>query len=210
MFILKQFLKELILPPAVWMILLALVLIFWKKRWARKALLGTLVLIFLLHSGRVQQYVRYGLESRYVPLIDPHPAEPYDAIVVLTGGLVSAGGLIPFPTISETMFRRLDEAWRLYRIAPKPIIVSGGHVDPFTPPRDENKIACDYLVLWGVPARHVIPEPIAAPGDFTVGNNPFSPLHLFPSEETAGRMSAALHEYLGLINYRWRALSYTP
>lgn len=255
MFVLKQFLKRLILPPTPWILLLALVLIFWNRRWARKVLLATLAVVVLLHSGPVHHLARYSLESRYAPLIDPSRSGSYDAIVVLTGGLVPAGGLIPLPTISESMFRRLDEAWRLYRILPKPIIVSGGHVDPFTPPRDENKIPRDYLLLWGVPAEHVIseansrdtfesaievkkilnrkgwkryllvtsavhmprsmlafqavvPEPIPAPGDFTIDENPFSPLRLFPSENAAGEMSATLHEYIGLINYRWRALYY--
>ena len=56
------------------------------------------------------------------------------------------------------MFRRLDEAWRLYHIRPKPIVVSGGHVNPFTPPKDENRIARDYLIRWGVPKSEVLGE----------------------------------------------------
>lgn len=255
MFTLKQFIKGLILPPMPWILLLALVVVFWNRRSARRVLLLTLILIILLHSGPMVRFARAPLESRYPPLIDPHSAEPYEAIVVLTGGLIPANGLIRFPTISESMFRRLDEAWRLYRLSPKPIIVSGGHVDPFTPAKNENKIACDYLVLWGVPPQHVVPEPdsrdtfesaievkkilkergwkryllvtsavhmprsmlafrtvspdpIAAPGDFTLGEGPFSPLSLLPNEEAAGNMSATLHEYIGLVNYLWRARSY--
>ncbi len=254
MFTLKQFIKGLILPPTPWILLLLLVLIYWNKRWARKMLLVTLVLAVVLHSGPVLHAVRYPLESRYAALVDPHNSEPYEAIVVLTGGLTPAEGLIAFPTISESMFRRLDEAWRLYRIMPRPIIVSGGHVDPFSPPKDENRIACDYLRRWGVAPEDVIgepesrdtfesamqvrkiledrgwkryllvtsavhmprsmfvfqrvcPEPIPAPGDFTIGEGRFSPLSLFPSEEAAGKIVATLHEYVGLINYRWRAWS---
>ncbi len=56
------------------------------------------------------------------------------------------------------MFRRLDEAWRLYRIQRKPIIVSGGHVNPFTPDKNENQIACDYLIRWGVPKATCLGE----------------------------------------------------
>jgi hypothetical protein len=56
------------------------------------------------------------------------------------------------------MFRRLEEAWRLYRIQPKPIVISGGHVNPFTPDQDENKIARDYLIGWGVPTLDVLGE----------------------------------------------------
>ncbi|MGH7930544.1 MAG: YdcF family protein, partial [Candidatus Binatia bacterium] len=102
--------------------------------------------------------LRYPLESRYAPLVNPKDAGPYDAIVVLTSAAIPAGGLAPFPTVDEHMFRRLDETWRLYRIQPKPIVVSGGHVNPFTPARDENKIARDYLIRWGVPQHHVLGE----------------------------------------------------
>ena len=53
--------------------------------------------------------------------------------------MIPAEGLIPFPSIDESMFRRLEETWRLYRIRPTPIVVSGGHVNPFTPAKDENR-----------------------------------------------------------------------
>jgi uncharacterized SAM-binding protein YcdF (DUF218 family) len=159
--------------------------------------------------------------------------------------------LIPFPSIDEAMFRRLDEAWRLYRMQPKPIIVTGGHVDPFTPAKDENKIAREFLIRWGVPERDVIgeeksrdtfenaletrkvlqkrgwkryllvtsalhmprsmlvfssrvPEPIPAPGDFSVGEIELTPFAFLPSEGAAPRIYAAIHEYVGWANYYWR------
>ena len=158
MFVLKQFLKELILPPMPWLLLLLAVLIFWRRSWARKLLLFTVLVTAALHSGPVNYALRYPLESRYPPILDPRGAEPYDAIVVLTSSMTPAEGLIPFPILDEYMFRRLDEAWRLYRIQPKPIVVSGGHVNPFTPPMNENQIARDYLILWGVPKADVIAE----------------------------------------------------
>jgi uncharacterized SAM-binding protein YcdF (DUF218 family) len=146
------------------------------------------------------------------------------------------------------MFHRLDEAWRLYKIQPKPIIVSGGHVNPFTPDHDENKIACDYLIRWGVPRHHVFgeaksrdtfesavetgklleqkgwkryllvtsalhmprsmlafsseaPEPIPAPGDFTLREWQLSPLDFAPTASAARAIASTLHEYIGLANY---------
>jgi len=158
MFILKHFLKHLILPPVPWILLLLAVLIFWRRRWARKLLLATFCLIVALHSEIISDALRYPLEANYPPLTEPNKVEPYDAIVVLTGGMIPASGLIPFPTVDGPMFRRLDEAWRLYRIQPKPIIVSGGHVNPFTPAENENQIARDYLIRWGVPKDHVLAE----------------------------------------------------
>ena len=257
MFVLKQFLKALLLPPMPWLLMLLAVLIYWHRQWTRKLLLITFLLILALHSGSVNYALRYPLESRHPPLLDPRKAGPYDAIIVLTGGIVPASGLLPFPTIQESMFRRLEEAWRLYRIQPKPIIVSGGHVNPFTPDKNENKIARDYLIRWGVPAANVIgegqsrdtfesavevakllkkkgwkryllvtsaihmprsllvfsalaPEPVAAPGDFSLSEFELTPLDLFPNEQVAPRIFLAIHEYLGLANYYWRLRKATP
>jgi uncharacterized SAM-binding protein YcdF (DUF218 family) len=251
MFVLKQFLKVLLLPPTLWLLMLLAVLIFWHRRWARKLLLVTFLLILGLHSGPLNYGLRYPLETRYPPLLDPKLAGSYDAIVVLTSGMIPAGGLIPFPSLDEFMFRRLDEAWRLYRIQPKPIIVSGGHVNPFTPDRNENKIARDYLIGWGVPAADVTgearsrdtfesavevqkilnqrgykryllvtsafhmprsmlafaalaPEPIPAPGDFSLGRYALTPIAFFPNESAARLLFFTLHEYIGLANYHWR------
>ncbi len=211
----------------------------------------TFCLIVALHSGFVGYALRYPLESRYPPVIEPARAEPYDAIVVLTAGSLPATGLIPFPSVDGEMFRRLDEAWRLYRLRPKPIIVSGGHVNPFTPSRNENQIARDYLTLWGVPKRDVLaedksrdtfesaievekilrkrgwkryllvtsavhmprsmvaftakaPEPLPAPGDFSLGEVKLTPLDLLPNESASKGIAASLHEYVGLANYYWR------
>jgi uncharacterized SAM-binding protein YcdF (DUF218 family) len=251
MFVLKQFLKALLLPPTLWLFMLLAVLIFWRRNWARKLLLFTFLLIFALHSGLVNYGLRYPLESRYAPVLNPKTADPYDAIVVLTSSIVPAEGLIPFPSIDEYMFRRLDEAWRLYRMQPKPIIVSGGHVNPFTRDKNENKIARDFLIRWGVPASDVIgedksrdtfesavevqkllkqkgykryllvtsavhmprsmlvfaalaPEPIPAPGDFSIRKLDLSPFDFFPNESAARQLFVTFHEYIGLANYHWR------
>jgi len=251
MFVLKQFLKALFLPPAPWLILLLAVVIFWRRTWARKLLFLTVLLIFALHSGPINYILRYPLELRYPALIDPKMAGAYDAIVVLTAGSIPAEGLIPFPSVDEQMFRRLDEAWRLYKLRPKPILVSGGHVNPFTPSKNENRIAREFLIRWGVPkndvigeensrdtfenavetqkilARHgwkryllvtsamhmprsmlvfsqLVPEPIPAPGDFSLGKFDLTPIDLFPSEDAAEELFATINEYVGWLNYYWR------
>jgi uncharacterized SAM-binding protein YcdF (DUF218 family) len=251
MFIVKQFLKALLLPPAPWLLMLLVVLIFWHRRWARRLLFFTFLLIFILHYRPVNYILRFPLESRYPPLIDPTKASSYDAIVVLTSGIIPASGLIPFPMIDAAMIRRLDEAWRLYRIRPKPIVISGGHVNPFTPAKDENRIAREFLVRWGVPKSDVIgeeksrdtfesaletrkilkkhgwkryllvtsalhmprsmlvfnelvPEPIPAPGDYSIGDFELTPFDFFPGENAAHGMVGTIHEYIGMLNYYWR------
>ncbi|HEX7231061.1 MAG TPA: hypothetical protein VF452_11765, partial [Candidatus Binatia bacterium] len=80
MFVLKQFLKALLLPPLPWLMLLLLVLLFWRRTWARKLLLLTFLLIIALHSGPINYGLRYPLELRYSALIDPNMAGAYDAI----------------------------------------------------------------------------------------------------------------------------------
>jgi uncharacterized SAM-binding protein YcdF (DUF218 family) len=158
MFLLKQFLKPLILPPMPLFVLLLLCGIFWRKRWARGLFWTSLALLFLFHSPEFSEVLRHPLESRYPALMDPSTAEPYDAIVVLMAGVIPEGGLVPYSTITDPLFHRLDEAWRLYRLRPRPIIVSGGHVNPLTRARNENQVACDYLISWGVPREQVIAE----------------------------------------------------
>jgi uncharacterized SAM-binding protein YcdF (DUF218 family) len=251
MFVLKQFLKALLLPPMPWLILLLAVIIFWRRTWARKLLLLSFLLIVALHSGPINYALRYPLESRYSPVIDPNTVGPYDAIVVLTASSIPAEGLIPFPSVDEHMFRRLDEAWRLYKLRPKPIIVSGGHVNPFTVAKNENLIAREFLIRWGVPkndiigeetsrdtfesaletqkilAQHgwkryllvtsamhmprsmlvfsrLVPEPIPAPGEFSLGKFELTPFDFFPNESVAERLVTTIHEYAGCVNYYWR------
>ena len=71
MFVLKQFLKVLILPPMPWMLMLLAVLIFWRRRWARKLLFVTFCLIVVLHSGIVSYLLSYPLESQLSPAYRP-------------------------------------------------------------------------------------------------------------------------------------------
>ena len=231
--------------------MLLTVLIFWRRRWARTLLFISFCLIVALHSAFGGYLLRYPLESRYLPLLDPTQAEPYDAIVVLAGSMTTANGLIPFSIIDESMFHRLDEAWRLYRLRPKPIVVSGGHVNPLDPARYENQMAIDYLLRWGVPQSDVLgegksrdtfesavevekilrqkswkryllvtsafhmprsmlvfkskaPEPIPAPGDYSLGEFKPSARNLSPSQAAAQGIVTSLSEYIGLVNYYWR------
>ena len=48
------------------------------------------------------------------------------------------------------------------------------------------------------------PEPVAAPGDFTLRAERLSPLDFAPSVGAARAIALTLHEYIGLINYYWR------
>ena len=67
----------------------------------------------LSHSALTSTGPAWLLESGYKPLLDPRTAGDYDAIVMLTGGMTPAGGLIPFPRITEAQLHRREETLRL-------------------------------------------------------------------------------------------------
>jgi uncharacterized SAM-binding protein YcdF (DUF218 family) len=143
------------------------------------------------------------------------------------------------------MFRRLDEPGGSID-STRRSLYPGGHVNPFTPAKDENRIAREYLIRWGVPNIDVLgegnsrdtfesaveveklllqkgwkryllvtsashmprsmlafkaraPDPIPAPGDFSLGEFELKPFHFFPGESAAGNPHI-LHEYVGLVN----------
>ena len=158
MFLLKQFIKALAAATDAVAAAFALGADILAATLGADAVGFTFLLILALHSGPVNYVLRYPLESRYPPLVDPAKAGTYDAIVVLTGGSLPATGLIPFPSVKEHMFRRLDEAWRLYRIRPKPIIISGGHVNPFTQPRTKTRSPATFSSAGACPRKDIIGE----------------------------------------------------
>ena len=84
MFVLKQLLKFLVLPPSCWLLLLLAVLLFWKRQWGRKFLAGVVTAIYLFHSFIVSAGLSWLLESRYKLLLDPRSIGSYDAIVTLS------------------------------------------------------------------------------------------------------------------------------
>jgi len=49
-------------------------------------------------------------------------------------------------------------------------------------------------------------EPIPAPGDFRAGRVSWSPLKMWPSEQSAEDFVGVLNECLGIVNYRLRLL----
>jgi hypothetical protein len=50
----------------------------------------------------------------------------------------------------------------------------------------------------------ITPEPIAAPGDFTISKVAISPFAFLPGEGAAHENVAVLNEYIGLIDYYLR------
>jgi uncharacterized SAM-binding protein YcdF (DUF218 family) len=49
------------------------------------------------------------------------------------------------------------------------------------------------------------PEPVPAPGDFSLGTFDLTPFDFFPNENVARKLYLTVHEYIGLANYYYRA-----
>ena len=123
MFVLKQFLKELLLPPLPW--LLRPPCGFLAALLGAQAAAGNIFDNPCL-AQRADQPMRCAIHwSRVTHRCSTHEKlARYDADPRSHPRDYSSRRIIPFPTIDERTFRRLDEAWRLYRIQRKPIIVS--------------------------------------------------------------------------------------
>ncbi len=139
---------------------------------------GFAVLLFVILAGvfkrcRVWFFVlavlAYGLSIEptanliMVPLEDAFPAasiakiKTCDAYVVLGAGVrEDVPDLNGHAALSIYAMPRVVAAYRLYRINPKPIILSGGKV--FNR-EAEADVAAAFLVSLGVPQKHIIREP---------------------------------------------------
>jgi uncharacterized SAM-binding protein YcdF (DUF218 family) len=117
---------------------------------------GTLLFLVFLFSP-LSQYLNYGLEHPFPPLLAPPPSLPISRIVVLAG---YAEDYPEFPITSNVSLQtigRISEGLRLYRLLPgSKLIVSGGTVRG-----GEKPIAAmmsDCLQQLGVPASDLIVE----------------------------------------------------
>lgn len=150
-----KFIYSFVLPPGIFILLLAGICIWiWKKQ--RKAslfLLGITLLLYLSMTSLVSNALIGSLERQYSP-----PAQLQgDVIVVLGGGATQGtpdiGGL---GNVSGAAGNRLITAVQLYRQTGLPIIVSGGQV--FSDSGNEADIARRQLVGMGVAAEDIVEE----------------------------------------------------
>ena len=62
----------------------------------------------------------------------------------------------------------------------------------------------DLEIILMLVFSQLVPEAIAAPGDFSVGKFDLTPFDFFPTEAAAEELFATIHEYVGWLNYYCR------
>ncbi|MBF2078029.1 MAG: YdcF family protein [Synechococcales cyanobacterium T60_A2020_003] len=138
------------------LIVVALVTMWKKPRWAAISLILALLVLGLGGNGWVTtQWVR-SLEQQYRPLAEIPEAE---AIVVLGGATHPWIPPRPWVEVMESGDRPLYAA-RLYRQKKAPLVIlSGGRVDWYGKQRPESSDMAELMETMGVPATAIVEEP---------------------------------------------------
>ena len=121
----------------------------WKK--ARIFTIFAFLLFYILSFGPVSTWLASLLEKQHPPQALENTRK-YDAIVVLGGGVIPAGGLRPVHELGNSTLRRTICGATLIRQARAPVIIfSGGNANPFfnlpTESGEMKKLALEIGVL---------------------------------------------------------------
>jgi uncharacterized SAM-binding protein YcdF (DUF218 family) len=153
-FLLKKTLTAFIVPPGIFLLLLAAAIFIVRKRF-RSFLFGLLLLLYLVSIEPIKDLLLLPLENRY-PLPARSELQQVDAIVVLGGGaLENAPDMDGQGTLSGDSLVRVLTAYRLHASLRKPVIVSGGAVDGSKP---EAEISRSVLQRLGVKQQFILVE----------------------------------------------------
>ena len=154
MFVLKKLITSFLLPPGLIILALLVFACFTKKRLR----LTALILAGLLYLFSIEPTAEFFLK----PLEDAHKPPSLsdirtcDAYVILgSGALENAPDIDGRGALGSSSLPRVITAYRLYRIYPKPIIISSGRIFNRG---NETEIAKRLLVSFGVPGNHIIEE----------------------------------------------------
>ena len=156
MIYLLKFGASFVLPPGIFIVLLALLVIAcWRRQQHRIAglLAAVTVVFYLLSTGFTAEYFMGRLESVWEP-----PQHPQGDVIIMLGG----GAIQDTPDVDGTgslcssPSGRLLTALRLHRELGVPILVSGGQV--YADSGAEAKIARRVLMSLGVPEQEILVE----------------------------------------------------
>lgn len=157
MFLLKKLLASLLVPPGLFILLVLIGTVFSRKHKAQMTFLLFLAAgVYLASIAPVANFLLSPLESRYgIPAVDDLRTSA--AYVVLGGGTSDKGvDIFGKGTLSSDSTARLAAVYRLYRLSPKPIIISGGPAYPARAP--ESEIGKRFLVKLGIRNDHIMTE----------------------------------------------------
>lgn len=160
MLILQKIISNFFLSPMLLIVILLFLALFIKKltnRFVRVLLVICVICIYTLSIEPVKDFFVQGLEKKYQP-VSQSDLKKGEFYVLLGGGIYdrapSSLGRIGMP--SEIAMGRLVELVRLYRVAPKKIVVSGGIV--ISGDVSEAEVYKNYLVDLGVAESDIIKE----------------------------------------------------
>lgn len=157
MFLLKKLLAAWALPPGLFVILLLIGAVYSRRHKTHMAFLIVMAMgVYLASIAPVANSLLLPLENHYtIPASDD--LRGAHAYVVLAGGANDKGvDIFGRGTLSGDSTARLAAAYRLYRIARRPIIISGGPATPSGIP--EAEIGKRFLVKLGVRSDHIMIE----------------------------------------------------
>jgi uncharacterized SAM-binding protein YcdF (DUF218 family) len=157
MFLLKKLLASWVLPPGLFVTLLLIGAVACRKRKGQMVFLSFMALaIYLASIGPVSNSLLLPLESQYpVPATDD--LQGGEVYVVLGGGANEKGAdIFGDGTLTGDSTARLVAAYRLYRMTPKPILITGGPSTPSGIP--EAEIGKRFLAALGVENGHILVE----------------------------------------------------
>lgn len=123
-FLAKEVFRAFFLPPGLFVLLLTLGLLFWRRGTGRLLVLLSAALLYALTTPFVAGWLMLQVET---PPLSRTALEPIDAIVCLGGGKRFGAHDMPGgETINNVTLARLRLAARIQRQSGKPVLVSGG------------------------------------------------------------------------------------
>lgn len=156
MYILSKILPLLVLPLGVSLILLVAGVIL-RRRWM---LIAAIMLLWLASSPIVARPIFHTTEGGLVR-IPPEDVEPADAIVVLSGGRVTAPG--PAAVSEWNDADRFFAGIELFKAAKAPLLIFTGGWSPLRPDAPlEGAVLAAYAMKLGVPATQILTSGRAA------------------------------------------------
>jgi uncharacterized SAM-binding protein YcdF (DUF218 family) len=245
-FVLSKILRFLVYPVPLCFLALLGIVIFYHRRWARKALLAVLALFYGLSIPYTANQVMHWLE---VPRVDAKTLRPpYDAVIVLSGTLhtqLAQQGYIEF---TEAADRILTGILFVQQGLGKTLLMSGGTGNLFDQRTSEARLLKVFALQLGLRDDQVLVEahsrntyenalhtanmlrahqlhhtllitsashmrravatfhkqgifPDTYPVDYQAADI-VTPFSFVPSASGVKKVTAVLHELIGLITYR--------
>jgi uncharacterized SAM-binding protein YcdF (DUF218 family) len=148
-------LAKIFVYPLTWILVLLGLALLWsngrRTRWLRVSLLLALGVTYGLSIPSVSRTLAWTLERQYAAPVEPRgEGRPYDAVVVLAGGVSRKGGLRVQDRLRPESLQRLLCGRDLMARGLAPMLVlSGGSADPFEKHTPESVIMEGILKSLG-------------------------------------------------------------